>query len=127
MRKQLLCSASIRDLACKAAPSRPSLRGAAQATTGPGAWLLVLILFASIGGVNAEDRTILLIDDFSREDGRSALGTEWRAFTDRVMGGVSRGSASRTLLRRSPVCGFAARSPWRIAGVHPGGPSSRRR
>jgi hypothetical protein len=31
----------------------------------------------------------LLIDDFSRPDGRSHLDTEWRAFTDRVMGGVS--------------------------------------
>ena len=87
MRPQLLCSAPIRDVARKASPSRPSLRGHEQAMTGLGACLLALILFASTGGVNAEDRTILLIDDFSREDGRSALGTEWRAFTDQVMGG----------------------------------------
>lgn len=70
--------------------------------TGLGAGLLALLLFASTGGVNAEDRTILLIDDFSREDGRSTLGTEWRAFTDRVMGGVSRGSASRSTLATLP-------------------------
>lgn len=31
----------------------------------------------------------LLIDDFSRADGRSALGTAWQGFTDRVMGGRS--------------------------------------
>ena len=31
----------------------------------------------------------MLIDDFSSRDGRSALGTEWRGFTDRVMGGRS--------------------------------------
>ena len=30
-----------------------------------------------------------LIDDFSSEQGTSAIGTEWRLFTDRVMGGVS--------------------------------------
>lgn len=29
------------------------------------------------------------IDDFSRADGMSALGTPWRLVTDRVMGGVS--------------------------------------
>lgn len=31
----------------------------------------------------------LLIDDFSRGDGVSALGTRWEGFTDRVMGGMS--------------------------------------
>lgn len=31
----------------------------------------------------------LLVDDFSGEQGTSAFGTEWRLFTDRVMGGVS--------------------------------------
>jgi len=36
-----------------------------------------------------------LIDDFSRPDGRSALGPEWRFFADTVMGGVSRGQAGR--------------------------------
>ena len=39
--------------------------------------------------------TAMLIDDFSREDGRSALGTAWRAISDRVMGGVSDVAASR--------------------------------
>lgn len=32
----------------------------------------------------------MLIDDFSRPDLRSRLGTEWRAVSDRVMGGVSK-------------------------------------
>ena len=30
-----------------------------------------------------------LIDSFSRSDGRSELGTSWRGFSDRVMGGIS--------------------------------------
>jgi len=34
----------------------------------------------------------LLVDDFSQE-GISALGTRWQAFTDRVMGGLSNGRA----------------------------------
>jgi hypothetical protein len=36
----------------------------------------------------------LLIDDFSRTDGLSALGTGWRVFTDQVMGGVSTGASA---------------------------------
>ncbi len=31
----------------------------------------------------------LLLDDFSRADARSQLGTQWEGFTDRVMGGRS--------------------------------------
>jgi len=31
----------------------------------------------------------LLLDDFSRSDGISTLGTRWQDFTDRVMGGLS--------------------------------------
>ena len=31
----------------------------------------------------------LLLDDFSRADGVSAIGTRWEGFTDRVMGGMS--------------------------------------
>lgn len=51
---------------------------------------------------NANDR---LIDDFSRADGRSALGTEWRAVSDRVMGGVSSGTiARRELDGRRALC-----------------------
>jgi len=35
------------------------------------------------------NQSTLIIDDFSRTSGLSALGTQWRGFTDRVMGGVS--------------------------------------
>ncbi len=31
----------------------------------------------------------MLIDDFSNANGTSAIGTAWRGFTDRVMGGLS--------------------------------------
>lgn len=44
----------------------------------------------------------MLIDDFTRADGLSAIGTEWQTFTDRVMGGTSSGSASRDTLAQSP-------------------------
>jgi hypothetical protein len=33
----------------------------------------------------------LLIDDFSKDSGASSFGTQWRMFTDQVMGGVSTG------------------------------------
>lgn len=48
---------------------------------------------ASAGERNAgkpsvgEPMELLIIDDFPREARRSALGTEWRFFTDGVMGG----------------------------------------
>jgi hypothetical protein len=45
----------------------------------------------------------LLIDDFSRDDGRSHLDTEWRAFTDRVMGGVSDMDAGLVDTDRGPA------------------------
>lgn len=35
------------------------------------------------------DRDRLVLDDFSRDDGASAIGTRWRGFTDSVMGGLS--------------------------------------
>jgi len=36
-----------------------------------------------------------LLDDFSREDSVSTLGTSWQGFSDRVMGGVSIESVTR--------------------------------
>jgi hypothetical protein len=45
--------------------------------------------FLRNNGVNKEQFEAFLIDDFSRENGISAMGTKWRMFTDRVMGGVS--------------------------------------
>jgi hypothetical protein len=60
------------------------------------------MLFGSAGGGIEEEPKVLLIDDFSRTDGRSALGTEWQTFTDQVMGGVSRGSAVRDTVAQLP-------------------------
>ncbi len=64
--------------------------------------LLVLISLGLTGGPIEEGPRFLLIDDFTRTDGRSALETEWQTFTDQVMGGVSRGSASRDTLAQRP-------------------------
>ena len=46
-----------------------------------------------------------LIDDFTRADGLSALGTPWRAVTDQVMGGRSEGAIRRRVLDgRQALC-----------------------
>jgi hypothetical protein len=39
-----------------------------------------------------------IIDDLSREPPVATIGTTWRIFTDRVMGGVSDGSMSREMI-----------------------------
>ncbi|MBK1646292.1 NADH:ubiquinone oxidoreductase [Thiocapsa imhoffii] len=44
-----------------------------------------------------------LIDDFTRSDGLSALGTPWRAVTDQVMGGRSQASISRETQEGRPA------------------------
>lgn len=57
---------------------------------------LVLISFALCGpttGVAISSPTadkVMLIDDFENPEQGSSLGTRWRGFSDRVMGGVSR-------------------------------------
>ncbi len=48
-----------------------------------------------LGMANAAAADAGLIDDFSRPDGLSALGTPWRAVTDQVMGGRSEATLSR--------------------------------
>ncbi|MHC4945225.1 MAG: CIA30 family protein [Planctomycetota bacterium] len=40
----------------------------------------------------------MLIDDFSEPNGISDIGTSWRLFTDRVMGGVSNGTSRYEVL-----------------------------
>ncbi len=45
-------------------------------------------------GFTMDNSQAYLIDDFSRDDGSSSLGTQWRMFTDRVMGGLSSASSS---------------------------------
>jgi hypothetical protein len=56
----------------------------------------VMILASLPVAAGSQDKT-MLIDDFSRTDLVSALGTEWRGVSDRVMGGVSKESVSRSV------------------------------
>jgi hypothetical protein len=56
--------------------------------------LLVLMILVLPMHPNAAANP-LLIDDFSRADERSMLGTPWRLVTDQVMGGLSRGQMRR--------------------------------
>jgi hypothetical protein len=44
-------------------------------------------------GFTMENTKVYLIDDFSKPNGISSLGTKWRMFTDRVMGGLSSASS----------------------------------
>ena len=61
-------------------------------------WCLGVVtaaLFVLPGAVDADGprgSDGLVIDDFSNGSSTSSLGTMWRCFTDRVMGGVSNGS-----------------------------------
>jgi len=80
-------------------------------------WEAVVILFliAPLFGVLGRTRSFfygdsamniqsefILIDDFSRSGGMSSFGTEWRMFTDRVMGGRSTADWSfETIAERS--------------------------
>lgn len=67
----------------------------------------VLLLMLAAGPACAET---LLLDDFSDSEGRSAIGTRWQGFTDRVMGGLSEidagyrdGDAGQVLYMQGPV------------------------
>ena len=66
-------------------------------------WLsafMLLFIFArgsahqgiSTGEKTMETQSDFLIDDFSQDGGVSAIGTEWKQYTDRVMGGESTAS-----------------------------------
>ncbi len=55
----------------------------------PAAWCLERLAMA-------RNDDVLLIDDFARDDLISALGTPWRGFSDRVMGGVSQETIALT-------------------------------
>jgi hypothetical protein len=50
--------------------------------------LALMLLAASMTGQPQGDQDLIL-DDFSRTDGQSIIGTQWEGFTDRVMGGRS--------------------------------------
>ncbi len=55
------------------------------------------------GGTAMGQSSDLLLDDFVRDDGRSAIGTDWQGFTDRVMGGLSEMSAVRVVTEHGPA------------------------
>jgi len=44
-----------------------------------------------------------IVDDLSQDPPMATIGTSWRIFTDRVMGGVSRGTMSRELVAGRPA------------------------
>lgn len=48
-----------------------------------------LLLLAVMVGAQTPEGSGMLLDDFTRTDGRSRVGTRWEGFTDRVMGGRS--------------------------------------
>lgn len=51
--------------------------------------MILLLASLALASPPSSPEDAMLIDDFSREDQRSALGTRWSAMSDRVMGGVS--------------------------------------
>lgn len=51
----------------------------------------------------------LLLDDFSRGDGTSAIGTRWQGFTDRVMGGLSEMQAGIIETEQGPALKLSGR------------------
>jgi uncharacterized surface protein with fasciclin (FAS1) repeats len=68
------------------------------------AWILryaldnAYISLSEPGGKSATAPRPLLIDDFSEPNGPSSIGTTWRLFTDRVMGGVSNATSRYEVL-----------------------------
>ncbi|MFP4334932.1 MAG: CIA30 family protein [Wenzhouxiangella sp.] len=57
-------------------------------STLAGAALVLLLGALAITTTGASEEP-MLIDDFASRDGTAAIGTRWRGFTDRVMGGRS--------------------------------------
>lgn len=55
----------------------------------PRALRAVLLWMGLTSGLVMAQDSMRMLDDFSRSDGRSALGTPWQGFSDRVMGGLS--------------------------------------
>jgi hypothetical protein len=52
---------------------------------------------------DAMDAKLAVIDDLSREPPLSTIGTRWQLFTDRVMGGVSKGTLTREIVAGRPA------------------------
>ena len=57
---------------------------------------LVVAAFCRKGVAWARSNNVLVLDDFTRGDLISALGTPWRGFSDQVMGGISQETISLT-------------------------------
>ncbi|MFW5729218.1 MAG: CIA30 family protein [Spirochaetota bacterium] len=55
--------------------------------------LTVLLIGGGLVFADQDGDTSLLLDNFTRGDGSSQIGTQWEGFTDRVMGGRSDMSA----------------------------------
>lgn len=69
---------------------------------------LVIVMLGAAAIETGAGGDEMLIDDFTRTDLVSRLGTRWRAVSDRVMGGISDGSITRECV--------AGRSGLRLAG-----------
>jgi hypothetical protein len=63
--------------------------------------VLGMVLMLGISNTSGADHG--LVDDLSRPDGLSALGTGWRVVTDRVMGGRSEGAIARRVVDGRPA------------------------
>ena len=53
--------------------------------------------------VIAKSNDVLILDDFSRDDLISSLGTPWRGFSDQVMGGISKETIERAEIDGRPA------------------------
>lgn len=70
-------------------------------------WLtgLILVFLSVLTPAGAGEH--MLIDDFSSRDGTAVIGTQWRGFTDRVMGGRSDMQVGYREDNGSPVLGIS--------------------
>jgi len=64
--------------------------------------LSALILLWTIGLASGTEHTTMMIDDRSNSDLTTTIGTVWRGFSDRVMGGVSRETVEPTTINGRP-------------------------
>jgi hypothetical protein len=82
----------------RGAVAKPS--GITKAHTDRRRFMIVSILgFGACcfdGGALAKSDEMFILDDFSRDDLISTLGTPWRGFSDQVMGGISQETLALT-------------------------------
>jgi len=60
-------------------------------------------------GISMAEPDRLVLDDFRRDDGVSAVGTRWQGFTDRVMGGLSDMQAGIVETEQGPALKMSGR------------------